>query len=378
MKNPFVLALSTIVGITVGAGIFGIPYIVERSGIIPSILYFGALGGATMLIQLFLGEVCLRTTEKFRLIGYASKYLGVFGKIVATISTFIGIVGALLVYIILAGTFLHIVLEPVISLPNSFLSLVFWGVLSFFIFRNVGMVARAGFFINMARFLAIGIIFWLALPHVKLENISLFDGGNVFLPYGVILFSLAGWVAIPEIAELFKGSKEKRRLDNAIMVGSVLVVTLYVAFSLIVVGVSGKATSQDALSGLTPFLGQGAIVFGALFGVFAVSGSFLVLGSYLKNSLTYDLKLPRDVAGFLTILLPLGLFLFGVREFIPVVGVLGTWLGFVEALLIMALFWRARKRGDRKPEYEVKVPRILPVLAMLLIIGGALVGVLFP
>jgi len=40
MKRDFLLALSTLIGLTIGAGIFGIPYSILKSGIIPGLFYF--------------------------------------------------------------------------------------------------------------------------------------------------------------------------------------------------------------------------------------------------------------------------------------------------------------------------------------------------
>src|SRR3989344_238109 len=93
-KN-LILALATIVGTTVGAGIFGIPYVVSKSGTIPGVFYFVVLGSAVLLLHLFFGEIILRTKGQHRLIVYAQIYLGNWGKILVAFSTIIGIMGAL-------------------------------------------------------------------------------------------------------------------------------------------------------------------------------------------------------------------------------------------------------------------------------------------
>lgn len=146
---------------------------------------------------------------------------------------------------------------------------------------------------------------------------------------------------------------------------------LYAFFVFMVVGVSGTNTSEDALSGLIPFIGRDITVLGALFGLIAIAASFLVLGNYLKNSLRLDLKTSVPFAIAAATLFPLLLFLLGFREFISVIGIVGIVVGVIEGIVIIFLFQKARTEGDRKPEYELHIPA--PVLYVLgaLLLGGA-------
>ncbi len=110
MKNKnFVFALTILISTIIGAGIFGIPYVVSKSGVLPSFFYFLVLGGAALLVHLLFGEIVLRNEGKYRIIGYAQKYFGRKGKLLIAISTIVGLVGSLLAYGILAGGFLKII-----------------------------------------------------------------------------------------------------------------------------------------------------------------------------------------------------------------------------------------------------------------------------
>lgn len=370
--RTFLFALSTLIGTIIGAGIFGIPFVVSKSGVIPGVFYFLLLGGGVLLLHLFLGEVCLRTTGKHRLIGYASKYLGVWAKALITFSTLFGVIGALLAYMIIGGDFLNIIFSSFISVPPGVYSVILWAVLSLFIVKGIQFITRAEFFMNAALFLVFGIIFFTALPHVELSRFSLLNSSHIFLPYGVILFALTGWSAIPEIVDVFKKHTEKRKLDNLIIFSSVITIVLYALFSFMVVGVAGTNTSEDALSGLIPFLGRDIIVLGALFGLIAVAASFLVLGNYLKNSLKYDYKTSVPFAIAAATLFPLFLFLLGFREFISVIGIVGIVVGVIEGIVIILLFQKAKTAGDRKPEYELRIPRLVLYVLGILLLGGAI------
>jgi len=366
------LALAVLIGAIIGAGIFGIPYAMAMSGIIPAFFYFLILGSVVLLLHLFFGEVVLRTKEKHRLIGYSQKYLGNWGRNLITISTIIGITGTLLAYIILGGEFLNIVFSSIADTSPFSFSLIFWVVLIYFIFKGIKLVAKTEIFTNLAFFIIIFIVFCFLLPKTNLENFNLIDSKDIFLPYGIVMFSLVGFVAIPETIDILRTSEERRNLKKIIIKASIIVIFLYLIFSLAVVGVSGKDTSPDALSGLKSFLGQKIIILGALFGVITLADSFLIICLYFKNALIYDYHFPRSIAFIVSSGLPLAFFLAGFRNFIEVIGFVGTILGAIEGIIILLIFIKAKKFGDREPEYSLKVPSILLYFLIAIFILGAI------
>lgn len=370
-RNP-ILALATIVGTTVGAGIFGIPYVITKAGLVAGFFNFVFIGGVVLLLHLLFGEVVLRTAAPHRLIGYAQFYLGSWGKILITVSTIVGLVGALLAYIVIGGDFLHTVFSSWWTLPQAYWSLLFWSTLSVFIFLGIKFIAPLELAMNAIFIGIILFIFLIALPKIDFQNAVLFSAPNVFLPYGVLLFAFAGWLAIPEAVSVLGSGEEKSRLKNIIIWSALLVMVLYFIFSLAVVGVSGRNTSPDALSGLIPFLGHNIIVLGAIFGVVAVAASFLVLGNYFKNALRYDYGVPSSLAAAFATGLPLIFFLVGFREFIATIGLVGVVIGVLEGITIILIFWRAKELGDREPEYALNVPKVVLYLLGALFIVGAL------
>ncbi|MBI2003055.1 MAG: hypothetical protein HYS76_00525 [Candidatus Wildermuthbacteria bacterium] len=143
---------------------------------------------------------------------------------------------------------------------------------------------------------------------------------------------------------------------------------LYLLFSFTVAGVSGDKTSQDAITGLRNIVGEGAVLLGSFFGLFAVATSFLVLGEYLKNTCIYDYGMRPASAMLCATGVPLILFLAGARELILVLGITGTIMGVVEGVLIMLLFQKAKRMGTRIPEYALGVP--YSVFIALALVGG--------
>ncbi len=376
MENPenFFLSIALLLGTIIGAGIFGIPYVVARSGILPSFFYFLILGGVSLFIHLFLGEIVLRTKEKHRLAGYASKYLGGYGRYLVALSVILGTVLALVAYIILGGRFLKILSSPwtLLSEVTVFqFSLIFVLFLSPFVFKGIKMVAKTGFITNVLFGLIILLIFCLSLPNFQLNNFQLLDSSNLFLPYGVILFALTGWSAVPEMVEVLKSDEDKKKLKKAIVFSITTAIFIYLVFVLAVVGVSGLNTSEETFEGLLFRLDNKIITLGVLAGVITIVDSFLILSLNLKNTLIYDYGLSKISAFFIAWGLPLFLFLLGLRHFISVISIAGTLIGAIEGMVIISIFKKAKTLGDRKPEYSLNVhPFVVYVLTTIFVLGA--------
>lgn len=376
MTKNFLFALSVLIGTMVGAGIFGIPYVAVKSGIVPSFFYFLILGGIVLLVHLFFGEIILRTKENYRLIGFARKYLGDWSTGLITVSVVFGVIGALLAYLILIGDFSRIIFSSISDISSFNLTLIFWVILSYFVFRGIKLIAPTELLTNTIFFLVIFIILGFSFTKFDPFNLPLFPPAgrlpDIFLPYGVILFSLVGWSAIPEIVGIFKNSQEKRELKRVIILATIVVVVFYLLFAILLGGIAGRNTSPDTLSGLIPFLGGKIIFFGALAGLITIADSFLILALFLRNSFVYDLKLSQISATLITCGLPLILFLAGFRSFIGAISFVGTLVGAIEGIMIILIFKKAKFLGDREPEYNLKVPSLLLYFLIAILILGAI------
>lgn len=368
------------VGTIVGAGIFGIPYVVAISGVGPAIFYFVFLGAVVALLHLFFGEVCLRTSGKHRLVGYAQMYLGSWGKIAATLILLFVLLGTLLAYFILVGDFAQIIFERISLFPVLF-PILFGVVALLFVLSGRRLITKVEFFTNIAFLAAIGFLFLFAVPHLELSNFALpfLDGSelsSLFFPFGVFLFAFVGFEAVPEVMSFLRDTNASSSLKKVIIVASLVTGLFFLLFALAVIGVAGMGTSPDAFSGLLPFLGETIISFGAIFGILVIADSFLVLGNYLKNSLRHDFGIPTIPAALLAVGAPLGLFLLGLREFIEVISIVGGVLGAAEGILIVLIFQAAKTKGDRVPEYSIRLPSFVLLFIALLLIGGAVATLL--
>lgn len=372
MKKDFLFAVSTLVGAIVGLGMFGIPYAVERAGFTVGIFYIIGLGIVTLLLHLIYGEIVERTQGKHRLTGYAEKYLGKKMKGAVGAAVMLAVYSSLLAYIIVGGKFLAL-LFPGIS--PTVLSLTFWFVLSFVVWKDLRTVGWIEFLMTGFLLFFVVVLFGWGGSRIDVQNFPPFHSADFFLPYGVILFAFSGIFAIPEIREMLKG--DGARYKKAIIVGSLVPIIVYLLFTILVVGISGRDTSQDALAGLLGHVSHGAVFLGAILGVLAIATSYIALGLDLKHTLKYDWRLRGNVAGLTATLVPLFLYLLGIQAFITVIAVSGAIFGAVIGLVILLIYRKAKKSGDKKPGFELALPSLLYYGLLCLLSLGAVYEIIY-
>lgn len=362
MNKKFFYATATLIGTIVGVGIFGVPYVVAKSGFLFGLLFLFGLGGAILLIHLFYGEIVLRTPGKHRFVGYAQIYLGRWGKRLTTFTSVFIFYGALLAYIIVGGKFLGTIFGG----SDFIWSLIFFIICSLAVFFGLRVITKMEILMSLFLIIVVVLIFIKGWPAIKLNNLSTLNWPYFFLPYGVMLWAVGGWAAIPEMKEVFKDNCQF--FKKAIIWGTLLPIFLYLLFVLTVVGVTGQQASPEAIEGLVEALKNHTVIFGAIFGLLAVTTSFLVVGLSLKKTFWYDYRLNKHLAWVLTCFIPLIAYLAHLRDFIMVIGFLGATLAGLEGILLILIYRKAKKTGQRQPEYSLKLPSII-YYGLILILG---------
>ena len=360
----FILAVSTLVGTIIGVGMFGLPYAAKISGFGPVIFYLVLLGILVTLLHLMYGEVVLRTSTKHRLAGYAEIYFGSKGKIVGSVIFFINLYLALLDYLVVGGEFLKNIFSGFLNFsPQTgtlLLALIGFAV----VFKGIKLAGVTDFFMTAILILMVFGIGFFGYSTIDSKNLINFASkDSLFFPYGIVLFSLAGGSAIPEIRSFFKTNV--KNYAKAIILGTAIPILIYAVFTFIIFSISGTFTSKEAISGLANFLGNGFVRYGAIVGFLAVITSFFTIGLNLKNSFRFDFKLPVFVSFVLTVGIPLYLFFSGFADFITIISLAGGVIGGLEALLIISLWIKSRKKSERIPEYSLK---LRPVIVGLLVL----------
>src|SRR5262249_35003969 len=151
---------------------------------------------------------------------------------------------------------------------------------------------------------------------------------NIFLPFGVILLALAGWTGVEPLYE----SVKKHRVQ-AVILGTTLVVVLYILFVAGVWGGAGRI-SPDTISGIVNWAAWKRWLVAAL-GLFAIGTGAVPITHEIRNALEKDLKWTTNLAQSVIVFVPALFVLAGFNNFIVVLGVAGGCFIALQYLLII-------------------------------------------
>lgn len=373
-SNRFLSATAVLVGTMVGVGIFGIPFAFSKAGFWVGFSFLVFIGFITLLLNLMYGEVTLRTYDEHQITGYTEKYLGPWFKRAIFFSVALALYSALLVYMIIAGDFLSNIFSSVFYVSPTSYSLIFFIILSFLILQGIKRISWVELFLMTLFIIVVLLIFGVGASKIDFSNFSGIQREFWFLPYGILLFAFAGFSAIPIQRDILRG--QENYLKKSILLAVLSTGALYLLFAFTVLGISGDVTTPDAISGLYEFLGGKIIFLGSLFGILAVSTSFLMLGSAFLEMFHLDYSVSRKWAWFLVVFPPLVLFLGGLRTFIDVISLAGSVAIGLEGIVLTFVYIKSKSKGDRIPEYSLELPKFIYYL-MIFVFGAGIVYALF-
>ena len=361
-------ALSILLGVTFGAGIFGVPYTIAKSGWILGIIYFVVLGIIILLIHLMYGEVTLRSKEKHRLPGFVSKFIGPkYGNFVKFAST-IGLWGALIAYVLIGGKFLYFISKPFLGGSEFLYQIVFYAISAFIVASGIKILSKIELILTSILVFILIFISAISLNHIDLSIIPT-ETTDFFLPYGVIIFALFGASAIPEMRDILSGQLHK--MKSLIIYGTLIVILITIFFVFASLGISGVNVSEDSILSSVSVLGPWILYIGAIVGFLATFTSFLVIGVYLKDQFTLDFKKKKLSAFFWSIGIPFIILMIINPGFVEILGFTGTVFGAIDSIFLILVWQKAKTKGDRNPEYELKMKKWVSFLIMAFFLAGA-------
>ena len=371
MVRKTILAISTLIGTIVGAGIFGIPFVVMKSSFPIGLIHILILTIIMIIINLYLGEIALRTKQSHHLTGYAEKYLGNKGKLIMFIAVAFGICAAIIAYLIGIGESLSFLFFESTSYSLQF-GLLFWLIMSITCYFGIKALEE-GEFLGVTIILILIILIAIFFSN-KIDITNLYFSKqstlSYFAPFGVVFFALLGYTTIPEVKRILKNKENK--MKQSIIIATLICAVIYIVFAAIVLGFRGADTPEIATLALgKPFV---------LFGIFTMFTSYLALSVALIDMLKLDFNIRKIKAWFFTSSLPLILFfileLTKSASFIKVLGIGGVISGGLTAILILSIINNAKIKGDRRPEYSIPTSRLLTFLLILIFVIGTIIEII--
>jgi tyrosine-specific transport protein len=363
--------VALIVGMTIGAGVLGIPYAIAQVGLTIGLAYIIGLGLLVIGYNLLIGAIAVRTKENLQIVGLSRKYLGVFGEVLMTIVKYSSSAGAMVAYIIGQG----VALSTLFGGSAYLWGLIFFAVGTFLIFNGINTIKTVDFWISLGVLIVVIIIAMFSFEHIQVENLKYFNMAKLLLPYGVILFAFHGGAAVIEAHSIL--ANRNKAFKTTIIIAGIISMITYAIFAIVVLGVTGSNTTEIATVGLGQKVGPGMLIFGNIFAILAMSGSFLTVGLSVRDSLAWDYKIPGKIAALLVCGLPLVIFLLGLRQFITAIDLVGGVFVSLEMLVVVLIYWRAKQVSDLDPgKYKLHHTLLLVVLLLAALIVGAIYSIL--
>ncbi|RJQ31314.1 hypothetical protein C4572_02685 [Candidatus Parcubacteria bacterium] len=381
----YIKGIGMIAGLIIGAGVFALPYSFAKAGLFWGVSHLFIAFFIVFFLHQWYGEVSYYTKGTHRFVGYVDIYLGKKAKFFALLTTLGAYYGSLLVYGIMGGVFLSNFTALFNGHTIEVLTLGFFalgGALSLF---GLSKVAEINFFLTIPIVGFIIYLFFFSVPFMKADNFlspgfSLLNK-NWLLPYGIWLFSLTGFSAIPPTRDLFIRSSLVK-FKKAINISLLLATITYIIFIVSVLGVSGTASTEDAFSGLGAIVGVKVMAIGSVIGFLAVFTSFIALAMDMKSMFRYDYKIPGFFAWLLVVIPPVFLYLNdvdGLASTLSIIGSLGMGALGIFVVLMRRKIVKVLKDGDKEDivaeidSSKIKIIRKLEII----ILSGIIIGVIY-
>jgi len=360
MNKKFWATTFTLTGTIVGAGILGLPYIFAKSGWLTGLFWLIMLGAVMLFVNLSLGEITLRTKGKHQLSGYAKKYLGNWGRYIMFVAVMFGIYSALLAYLIGEGESLSRLLPG--NINPIFLGIFFWIIMTLLLREGLRGLKRIETWGVIGVIIIVLTIFFRFLPQIDASNLMTFNQSYLTLPIGVVMFALLGFSSIPELRQEIKG--QEKLFKRAIIIGSLIPITLYILFTAVFVGILGKEVTEIATLSFGPII--------TILGIFTMFTAYLVLSFSIKDTFKFDIKSTPGVNFIFTSFIPLVIYIivstYDLFSFASILGIGGVISGGLTGIMVILIGKRAKKHKRNKNDPEIQMPINWPIIIILSII----------
>jgi amino acid permease len=341
IPDNYFSAIAVTVGYIIGVGMFGLPYLVSKAGVIPFLLFIFGLGAVQHLLHLIYANLIIVTSGYHRLPGYVELYLGKKGKNIVFVAKMVGNMGALLAYIIITGIFLHELLSPLLGGSEFLYASILFFLEAIVIYFGIGMIARVELFMTGLLLFIIALITWKGLGFINFTNYITIEWKYLLIPYGAVLFALDGCGSMPIVARLLK--KNTRAIKSVIRLGTVIPIFIMIVFTFVIVGISGAATTPDALTGIRDILQHDVVILALIFGIFTMITSFFGVAESVKETLQWDYKLEKNIAWAMAVFIPYVFYVIGLKNLISVISFAGGVAGGASAIILIIIFIKLKK-----------------------------------
>ena len=365
-------ATLALLGTIIGAGVFGVPAMMGAWGVVMGTVGFGAVTLLVLGVHLLLAEAVSTYHPDARLAGLAHHWLGSWGGTAAGMAQTLQTMGSNLAYLILGGEFLAALAWMLgVHLPPHAWQTIFWGLGVVVVLIGLGWMARIEAYLTWMLVGVMLVMIFVLTGRMNLSLVAQLPVHWTFEPYGIFLFSLFGMNIIPEMEEITSGNAADLRVS--VIRGTLVAALLTYAF-----GVSAWLASSGMLgrqvTDLIALLPPSLMVIVPLFGFLAVATSYFTTAYDLDAMFRVDFQFAPWLARIVTLGVPFALLFLTARDFLSVIGLVGSIFSAAVAV-VCVLVGRAALRRSRRAAFGTVAwlqQELLPwTIIMLLAIGAA-------
>lgn len=334
-----VLAVALLSGTIIGAGIFSLPYLVSRIGLVSGLFYFVFFGCVYYVIHSMYADLLRQSEGSHQFSFVAKRFLPRRAAELFSGAIFLELIFVLVVYLILAPSFLSL------FAPFSVWGAVvcFWILGSLFLFARLSWIGWAEFSGVVAILGIIAAILWKGWGfHFSVPAFLPLDFTGALLPIGPLLFSLSGRPAIAKVVEEWRKAEKAGAsfsLSKAIGWGTAIPVVLYVLFVIGVLLINPNS-SEDAISGLGT-LPAGFYALLGILGFLTLWTSYGMIAVNIRDTLRDDIGVGRWAGLIVPTVIPFALYFLGVNEFLGALSFTGSIFLGLEGIAIVWMWRRA-------------------------------------
>lgn len=294
-----------ILGTVIGAGIFSLPFALQRSGIVVFTVLLVVVGYVMTRVNIFVYEIVTHTRAKHQIPGYISLILGPGWGRVALYMMMFATGGSLVAFTFLGGTFI----SQLLPVSQQHGTMLFYTFATAVILIAGTKLEAVDMLFTIVKMSLLGLIVLAMILVLPFETARIpFTATDPFSVLGAIVFGFTGFSTS---AVLHRSVVTKR----SIQVAQLIIFVTYLLFSLVAyyfIDFTSFALPNRQLD----------ILFN-LAGVFVVLTPYLVISMIGKETLVKDVRLNQRTAIGVMAFVPFIFILFRVGSFLEVLSFTG-------------------------------------------------------
>lgn len=365
MKKTVVRAMLTMVGTIIGAGIFGVPLVMEKMGVLVGSFVFWLIAFVILASHLLFLEVIDRVRERMRLPGYVGKVLGSWAKRLAVFTHTFQLAGANFAYLILGGEFILFIAERFgLNLNVLWWQILFWAAGSMAAVLALRLMAKVESALTWGLIFLLVFMITVAVPQADAIRIFSLRDGIHLASVGVFVFAMFGLTAIAEVYEI-----TGRRLENAkrgVFWGTLIAALLTWLFGLFVYAAMATNDGESVLS-LVKIFPSFLWWLLPLAGLLAVVTSYITSAFDLQAMFHLDLKQSPSMSKCVALAMPVILLFIAERNFLETIDTVGAFFSAGNGLLVVLAAYAIMRRD--KPLLPWGKRALLPVVSAILFLA---------